>query len=97
MGGKLPSTFTEGFLSGLGHPAIGPDHLAFLVAIGLIVGVQRLPIALLALCVAAMAVGVWMHVQVISISAAEVIVGILVLIVGVLVACPASCPPSLLR
>ena len=27
MGGKTPSTFAEGLLSGLGHPVIGPDHL----------------------------------------------------------------------
>jgi urease accessory protein len=24
MGGRTPSTFVEGFLSGLGHPVIGP-------------------------------------------------------------------------
>ena len=33
MGGKTPTTFVDGFLSGLGHPVIGPDHLAFLLAI----------------------------------------------------------------
>jgi urease accessory protein len=42
MGGKTPSTFTEGILSGIGHPIIGPDHLAFLVALGIAVGVGRL-------------------------------------------------------
>src|SRR5215510_12231222 len=26
MGGKTPSTFVEGLLSGVGHPVIGPDH-----------------------------------------------------------------------
>src|SRR5262249_29863369 len=39
MGGKTPSTFVEGLLSGTGHPVIGPDHLAFLLAIGIAVGV----------------------------------------------------------
>jgi urease accessory protein len=42
MGGKTPSTFTDGILSGVGHPIIGPDHLAFLVALGIAVGVARL-------------------------------------------------------
>src|ERR1044071_6160591 len=42
MGGKMPTTFAEGFLSGLGHPVIGPDHLAFLLAIGVAVGVGGL-------------------------------------------------------
>ena len=35
MDGMLPSTFVEGLLSGLGHPIIGPDHFAFVVAVGL--------------------------------------------------------------
>ena len=35
MGGATPSTFTEGLLSGLGHPIIGLDHLAFVIGVGL--------------------------------------------------------------
>jgi urease accessory protein len=42
MGGKTPSTFVDGILSGVGHPIIGPDHLAFVVALGIAVGVCRL-------------------------------------------------------
>jgi urease accessory protein len=42
MGGKTPANFAEGVLSGLGHPIIGPDYLAFLVALGVAVGVFRL-------------------------------------------------------
>ena len=42
MGGKTPSTFADGILSGVGHPIIGPDHLAFLVALGIAVGVGGL-------------------------------------------------------
>jgi urease accessory protein len=42
MGGKTPATFADGILSGVGHPIIGPDHLAFLVALGIAVGVGRL-------------------------------------------------------
>lgn len=34
MGGGLPQTFAQGFLSGLGHPVIGLDHAAFIVAAG---------------------------------------------------------------
>ena len=34
MGGGLPETFAQGFLSGLGHPVIGLDHAAFIVAAG---------------------------------------------------------------
>ena len=35
MGGNTPSTIWEGLLSGVGHPIIGFDHLAFIVAVGL--------------------------------------------------------------
>lgn len=35
MGGALPSTAAEGLLSGLAHPVIGLDHLAFLVVVTL--------------------------------------------------------------
>ena len=34
MGGRMPATFTDGLLSGLGHPIIGLDHLAAVLAIG---------------------------------------------------------------
>lgn len=34
MGGELPSTFMAGLLSGIGHPVIGFDHLAFIIAVG---------------------------------------------------------------
>ncbi|WP_339634036.1 HupE/UreJ family protein [uncultured Sneathiella sp.] len=35
MGGATPNTFMDGFLSGIGHPIIGIDHLAFIVLVGL--------------------------------------------------------------
>lgn len=35
FGGDTPQTWVEGFLSGLGHPVIGLDHLAFVIAAGL--------------------------------------------------------------
>nr|MDJ0600449.1 HupE/UreJ family protein [Crocosphaera sp.] len=34
FGGQTPSNFFEGFLSGLGHPIIGLDHFAFILASG---------------------------------------------------------------
>lgn len=35
MGGTTPQTLMHGLLSGFGHPIIGFDHLAFIVAVGL--------------------------------------------------------------
>jgi len=35
MGATTPDTLGQGLLSGLGHPIIGIDHLAFIVAVGI--------------------------------------------------------------
>ena len=84
MGGKIPSTFSEGILSGVGHPIIGPDHLAFLVALGIAVGVARLSFVNPFLFVVAMACGVATHVASVTLPAAELIVAVSVLIAGLL-------------
>lgn len=86
MGGGLPSTFSQGLLSGLGHPVIGPDHLAFLIAVGIAVGVGRLNLVLPVLFVAASAIGVAVHVGGFNVPGAELIVAASVVIVGVLIA-----------
>ena len=41
LGGMTPTSLTEGLLSGLGHPVIGFDHLAFVIAVGLIAAFHR--------------------------------------------------------
>jgi urease accessory protein len=76
----------EGLLSGLGHPVIGPDHLAILVAIGVAVGAGGLSLALPAVFIVAMAVGVAMHVEGIGLPAAEIMVALSVLLTGLLIA-----------
>lgn len=35
LGGATPESFLNGFLSGVGHPMIGVDHFAFVVAAGI--------------------------------------------------------------
>ena len=32
MDGQMPTSFAQGLLSGLAHPVIGPDHLAFIIS-----------------------------------------------------------------
>ena len=76
MGGKLPSTWLEGLISGLGHPLIGPEHLAFLIAVAIVVGACGLSLALPAVFVAAMAAGVGLHVIGIAFPAAELLVAL---------------------
>ena len=36
IGGAAPRSVLGGFFSGLAHPVIGPDHLAFILAVGII-------------------------------------------------------------
>jgi urease accessory protein len=86
MGGKTPATFLEGVLSGLGHPIIGPDHLAFLVALGVAVGVFRLSLTNPFLFLLAMAGGVAAHVAAVALPGAELIVAASVLLAGALLA-----------
>jgi urease accessory protein len=94
MGGKTPSTFVDGILSGVGHPIIGPDHLAFLVALGTAVGVSRLSLVTPFLFLLAMACGVAAHVAAVSIPAAELIVAVSVLTAGVLIALDWNIPSA---
>jgi urease accessory protein len=86
MGGRTPATFGEGLLSGLGHPVIGIDHLAFLVAVGVVAGLAGLNLLLPTLFVAASAIGVALHVKGVNIPGAEVMVAASVIVAGALVA-----------
>ena len=86
MGGRTPSTFMEGLLSGLGHPVMGLDHLAFLVAIGVAVGVFGLNLLLPVAFIVAMALGVLLHVNGAGLPAAEFVVAASVLLAGGLLA-----------
>ncbi|TQE98896.1 MAG: hypothetical protein FKY71_11455 [Spiribacter salinus] len=38
MGGEAPQTYLQGLLSGLGHPVIELDHLAFIAGVGVVLG-----------------------------------------------------------
>jgi len=93
MGGRTPSTLMEGLLSGLGHPIIGIDHVAFLVAIGVVVGVGGLNLLMPVIFVAASAVGVALHVQGIGVPGAEIVVAASVIIVGAAIARKSALAP----
>jgi urease accessory protein len=86
MGGKTPSNLIEGLLSGLAHPIIGLDHLAFILAAGLVVGICRLHVATPLVFVGASMLGVALHLQGVDLPGAELVVGASVLLVGALIA-----------
>ncbi|HEX4928429.1 MAG TPA: HupE/UreJ family protein [Burkholderiales bacterium] len=86
MGGRLPRSWMEGFLSGLGHPVIGVDHFAFVVAAGFLLAfVPRGLWALVALIAGAL-VGAALHLSGGALPGAEAMIAVSVICVGVLVA-----------
>ncbi len=86
MGGKMPETFIEGLLSGLGHPVIGPDHLAFILAVGIAAAVLPAGVGLIGAFIAASTAGVLMHVGAVNVPMVEVLIAGSVILAGALVA-----------
>ena len=83
MGGRTPATFGEGMLSGLGHPIIGLDHFAAVVAVGCIAAMHSAGAALVIAFVSMMA-GVALHLNGATVPAAEILVALSVIALGVL-------------
>ena len=82
MGGAMPETLLQGLLSGLGHPIIGLDHFAAVVAIGCLAAGQRTGVGLLAGFVVAMVAGAALHVRGVNVPASELLVAVSVLALG---------------
>lgn len=82
MGNTTPNSFAEGLVSGLAHPIIGLDHLAFVVAVSFLSLSQslglRLPIVFMGLAMA----GTGLHVMGWSLPGAEGGVMLSVVLVG---------------
>jgi len=82
MGGRMPATFAEGILSGLGHPVIGIDHFAAVVAVGCLAAAHRNAPMLAISFVLAMMAGVAIHLQAVTVPAAEILVALSVIGLG---------------
>ena len=83
FGGEAPQTVFQGLLSGLGHPVIGLDHLAFIIAVGLLAAVLRqraLPIVFLLAAV----FGTGLHLAELNLPAPELVISGSVLLFGLL-------------
>lgn len=91
-GGELPATMAQGFLSGLAHPVIGLDHLAFVVAIGLLsLRFSRgmlLPLVFMVMGL----VGTGLHLRMVNLPAPEILISLSVMLFGLLVALPSRIP-----
>jgi urease accessory protein len=82
MGNQLPATLLQGLLSGLGHPVIGLDHLAAILAIGGIAATQPRGAMLAMGFVAAMILGTAVHITEATIPAGEILVALSVVALG---------------
>lgn len=94
MGGKIPATFGQGLLSGLGHPIIGFDHFAAVVAVGCLAAVHRSAVALAIGFVVAMIGGVALHLHGTTVPAPELLVALTVVGLGLLLLRYSDMPAS---
>jgi urease accessory protein len=74
LGGMTPTGFAEGFLSGLGHPVIGFDHLAFVIAVGLIAAFHRNNVLMPAAFVAGTVGGALLTLAAVTLPFAELVI-----------------------
>lgn len=86
LGGAMPANFFEGLLSGFGHPIIGLDHFAFIIAAGLLAWKLGSPVRLVLSFIVATAIGSLVISSGVNISITEPSVLASVAIVGVLLA-----------
>ncbi|MEL6383540.1 MAG: HupE/UreJ family protein [Cyanobacteria bacterium J06626_18] len=92
FGGKTPGNFIEGILSGMGHPVVGLDHLAFVIAAGLIAVLFNRGLMIPVAFVAASLWGTGIHLMSIDLPAPESIISASVLLFGVLLAMKNALP-----
>ncbi|MEB3343306.1 HupE/UreJ family protein [Okeania sp.] len=86
MGGKIPSNFGEGLLSGMGHPIIGIDHLAFVLAVGLVGTTIPNGLSILASFLATGMLGTGIHLLSIDLPLTELAIAFSVVVFGVILA-----------
>ena len=74
LGGMTPQNFMQGFLSGIGHPVIGFDHLAFVVAVGLLAAFHANRIVMPALFVVGTVAGTALTLAAVTLPLAELVI-----------------------
>jgi urease accessory protein len=94
--GKRPETFADGLLSGIGHPVIGVDHFAFVVAVGIAAALAgRLWTLTITFVVGALA-GCLLHVAGVTLPVAELVITATVLLLGAIIATNRELPAVML-
>lgn len=84
MDNQLPVTFMQGLLSGLGHPVIGMDHLAAIVAVGALASLHRRGALLAVGFVLVVLAGAALQAASVSLPHGEALVALTVMALGAL-------------
>ncbi len=84
LGGETPANALEGFMSGVGHPILGADHAAFVIAAGLLAAITQCGLLIpIAFGLAGLA-GTGLHLMSLDLPAPEFLISASVLVFGVL-------------
>ncbi|HEX5599455.1 MAG TPA: HupE/UreJ family protein [Hyphomicrobiaceae bacterium] len=86
MGGEVPQTFMQGLLSGLGHPVIGIDHFAFIVAVGVAAALAGQLWTLTPVFAIGAFSGCLIHLGGVTLPMAELVIAASVLLLGAIIA-----------
>lgn len=86
FGGEAPKTIVEGLVSGVGHPVLGLDHLAFVIAVGLLSAVVKRGWTVLSAFLLTALMGTGIHLGGADLPAPELVISASVLLFGYLAA-----------
>ena len=85
MGGETPTTFLHGLLSGIGHPIIGLDHLAFVIAVGVAAFMIGSRFLLPLVFILATIAGTGVHLMAIDLPMVEFVISLSVAVAGAMI------------
>ena len=85
MGGTLPESFFQGFISGLAHPIIGLDHLAFILSFGIIIMYSNARLILASCFVLCSLIGVLLTLYNFALPFNEIFIALSVVLAGLMV------------
>lgn len=85
MGGKTPQNFIQGFISGMGHPIVGIDHLAFVIAVGFLAFLLKKGMRIPSSFILASMVGTVIHLMELNLPAPELFISASVLLFGIMI------------
>lgn len=85
MGGETPATLAQGLLSGLAHPVIGFDHLAFILGIGAASAFLSARFVMPLIFIGATLAGCALQLQGVALPFAEIVIAASVVLIGALI------------